>query len=35
MGIATRGNSIIGGSRHAGSEDWWDASDISSVELLK
>ena len=35
MGIHTRGNRVIGGSRHAGSESWQDAPDFSSVSLLE
>ena len=35
MGIHTRGNRIIGGSEHAGGESWQDATDTSSISLLK
>ena len=35
MGIYTRGNRVIGGSRHAGNDSWWTATDTSSVSLLE
>lgn len=35
MGIITRSNLIIGGSHHAGEQNWRDAREKSSVSLLK
>ena len=35
MGIVTRGNSIIGGEHHAGSEDSWFDLIIDNIPLLK
>ena len=35
MGIHTRGARVIGGSQHAGSKSWQDATDTSSISLLK
>ena len=35
MGIHTRGNRIIGGWWHAGSESWWFAPDSASMSLLE